>query len=95
MNNNRPVYHSKNLTKFCFYGYMNRLRSSREQEKETKRTNLEHPYGTIKWPWGFSYIMTKKAIKQASADTGRSLFLDGLRLAHMKNKITRKHGDSN
>jgi len=31
---------------------------------------VEHPYGTIKRQWGFSYIMTKKGIKRASADVG-------------------------
>jgi len=28
---------------------------------------VEHPYGTIKRQWGFSYIMTKKTMKRASA----------------------------
>jgi len=31
---------------------------------------VEHPYGTIKRQWGFSYIMTKKTMKRASADVG-------------------------
>ncbi|MBS4062763.1 MAG: IS1182 family transposase [Bacteroidetes bacterium] len=31
---------------------------------------VEHPYGTIKRQWGFSYIMTKKTIKRATADIG-------------------------
>jgi hypothetical protein len=31
---------------------------------------VEHPYGTIKRQWGFSYIMTKKSIKRATADVG-------------------------
>ncbi len=31
---------------------------------------VEHPYGTIKRQWGFSYIMTKRGIKKASADVG-------------------------
>jgi len=31
---------------------------------------VEHPYGTIKRQWGFSYISTKKGIKRASADVG-------------------------
>jgi hypothetical protein len=29
---------------------------------------VEHPYGIIKRQWGYSYIMTKKSIKRASAD---------------------------
>ena len=31
---------------------------------------VEHPYGTIKRQWGFSYILTKKGINRASADVG-------------------------
>lgn len=31
---------------------------------------VEHPYGTIKRQWGFSYILTKRGIKKASADVG-------------------------
>jgi len=31
---------------------------------------VEHPYGTIKRQWGFSYIMTKRCLKRASADVG-------------------------
>ncbi len=31
---------------------------------------MEHPYGTIKRQWGYSYIMTKKGIAHASADVG-------------------------
>lgn len=38
--NGRPAYHPKDLMKLYMYGYMNRVRSSRELEKETKR-NIE------------------------------------------------------
>lgn len=31
---------------------------------------VEHPYGTIKRQWGFSYILTKKTMERASADAG-------------------------
>jgi|TARA_B100001971_G_C18225910_1_gene560390 transposase len=31
---------------------------------------VEHPYGTIKRQWGFSYIITKKGMDRASADVG-------------------------
>lgn len=39
----RPCYHPSDLLKLYIYGYMNRTRSSRELEKETKR-NIE-----VKW----------------------------------------------
>ena len=38
--NGRPAYHPKDLLKLYIYGYLNRVRSSRELEKETKR-NIE------------------------------------------------------
>lgn len=38
--NGRPAYNPKDLLKLYLYGYMNRIRSSRELEKETKR-NIE------------------------------------------------------
>jgi len=38
--NGRPAYHPKDLLKLYIYGYLNRIRSSRELEKETKR-NIE------------------------------------------------------
>jgi len=31
---------------------------------------VEHPFGTIKRQWGFSYILSKKGISHASADVG-------------------------
>jgi transposase len=38
--NGRPAYHPKDLLKLYIYGYLNRIRSSRLLEKETKR-NIE------------------------------------------------------
>jgi transposase len=44
------------------------------QEKEhlykRRQTIVEHPFGTIKRQWGFSYILTKKGIDRASSDVG-------------------------
>jgi transposase len=37
---------------------------------QQRQAIVEHPYGTIKRQWGYSYIMTKKTIKRASADVG-------------------------
>jgi hypothetical protein len=31
---------------------------------------VEHPYGTIKRQWGFSYILTKKGVERAASDVG-------------------------
>jgi hypothetical protein len=44
------------------------------QEKEhiyiRRQTIVEHPYGTLKRQWGFSYILTKKGMDRASSDVG-------------------------
>jgi transposase len=44
------------------------------KQKETlykrRQAIVEHPYGTVKRQWGFSYIMTKKGKQRASADVG-------------------------
>jgi transposase len=40
VDNGRPAYHPKDLLKVFIYGYLNRIRSSRGLEKETKR-NIE------------------------------------------------------
>jgi transposase len=40
VDNGRPAYHPKDLLKLFIYGYLNRLRSSRALEKESKR-NIE------------------------------------------------------
>lgn len=49
---------------------------------------VEHPYGTIKRQWGFSYILTKKGIKRASADVG--LMLIAYNLRRIGNILTRE-----
>ena len=44
-----------------------------EQNKDYYRQRqaiVEHPYGTIKRQWGFSYILTKKYKQRAEADVG-------------------------
>ena len=40
---------------------------------------VEHPYGTIKRQWGFSYIITKKGKPRASADIGLMFIAYNLR----------------
>ena len=53
------------------------------QEKEhlykRRQTIVEHPYGTIKRQWGFSYILTKKGIGRASSDVGLMFIAYNLR----------------
>jgi transposase len=40
---------------------------------------VEHPYGTIKRQWGFSYILTKKGMSRAGSDVGFMLIAYNLR----------------
>lgn len=47
-------------------------RNFEEKEHLYKRRQaiVEHPFGTMKRQWGFSYILTKKGINRAGADVG-------------------------
>ena len=58
-------------TTFAEYYEKNR-KAYLEKEKLYKRRQaiVEHPYGTIKRQWGFSYILTKKGTSRASSDVG-------------------------
>jgi transposase len=42
----------------------------KEQLYKRRQAIVEHPFGTIKRQWGFSYILTKRGINRASADVG-------------------------
>jgi len=46
-----------------------RIKSNKDYYRK-RQAIVEHPYGTIKRQWGFSYILTKKYIKRAEADVG-------------------------
>ena len=52
--------------------YERNLINTLEKEHLYKRRQaiVEHPYGTIKRQWGFSYILTKKGMSRASSDVG-------------------------
>lgn len=58
-------------SEFAEYYEVNR-RNFEEKEHLYKRRQaiVEHPYGTLKRQWGFSYILTKKGISRASSDVG-------------------------
>ena len=58
----------------------NRKRIEETLETYKKRQAIvEHPFGTIKRQWGFSYILTKKYLHRASADIGFMLLAYNLR----------------
>ena len=61
------------------------------QEKEhlykRRQAIVEHPYGTIKRQWGFSYILTKKGKERASSDVGFMFIAYNLR--RINNILTR------
>jgi len=53
-----------------------------ENNKETYRRRqaiVEHPYGTIKRQWGYSYILTKQGIDRAESDVGLMFIAYNLR----------------
>jgi hypothetical protein len=58
-------------SEFAEYYEANR-KNFEEKEHLYKRRQaiVEHPNGTLKRQWGFSYILTKHGIKRASADVG-------------------------
>jgi transposase len=42
----------------------------KEQLYKRRQTIAEHPFGTIKRQWGYSYILTKQGINRACSDVG-------------------------
>jgi hypothetical protein len=49
----------------------NKKRIENNKDYYRKRQSIvEHPYGTIKRQWGFSYILTKQGIERAESDVG-------------------------
>ena len=58
-------------SEFAKYLEINKINIENNKELYKKRQSIvEHPYGTIKRQWGFSYILTKKGIARASSDVG-------------------------
>ena len=65
--------YGKGIQRSEYQEYINKNKERIEQDKNYYRRRqaiVEHPYGTIKRQWGFSYIITKKTIKRAEADVG-------------------------
>ena len=58
-------------SEYADYYKRNRINTvDKEHLYKRRQAIVEHPYGTIKWQWGFSYILMKKGISRASSDVG-------------------------
>jgi transposase len=58
-------------SEYADYVNINRINiESNPKLYKRRQAIVEHPFGTIKRQWGFSYIITKKGMKRASADVG-------------------------
>jgi transposase len=56
---------------YAEYYERNRINTiEKEHLYKRRQTIVEHPYGTIKRQWGFSYILTKKGVARAGSDVG-------------------------
>ena len=65
--------YGKGIQRSEYQSYINQNRQRIENNKDYYRRRqsiVEHPYGTIKRQWGFSYILTKRYTQRASADVG-------------------------
>ena len=72
----------KGIHRSEFHEYIQHNKERVELNKQLykrRQAIVEHPYGTIKRQWGFSYIMTKKSIRRASADVGLMMTTYNLR----------------
>ncbi len=72
----------KGIHRSEFHEYIQHNKERVELNKplyKRRQAIVEHPYGTIKRQWGFSYIMTKKNSKRASADVGLMMTAYNLR----------------
>jgi len=72
----------KGIHRSEFHEYIQHNKERVELNKQLykrRQAIVEHPYGTIKRQWGFSYIMTKKSIRRASADVGLMMTAYNLR----------------
>lgn len=76
-------------SEYADYYERNRINTIDKGDLYKKRqTIVEHPYGTIKRQWGFSYILTKKGKSRASSDVG--LMFIAYNLRRIGNILTRE-----
>jgi transposase len=69
----RSAKNGKLVQRSEFTSYIEQNRQKTENERDTYRKRqsiVEHPFGTIKRQWGFSYILTKKGKDRAESDVG-------------------------
>jgi transposase len=67
-------------SEYAEYYERNRINTIVKEHLYKRRQEIvEHPYGTIKRQWGFSYILTKKGIARAGSDVGFMLIAYNLR----------------
>jgi len=58
-------------SEFAEYYEVNRINfEEKEHLYKRRQAIVEHPFGTMKRQWGFSFILTKKGISRASSDVG-------------------------
>ena len=67
-------------SEYADYYERNRINTiEKEHLYKRRQAIVEHPYGTIKRQWGFSYILTKKGLNRASSDVGFMIIAYNLR----------------
>ncbi len=72
----------KGIHRSKYQAYIEQNKEHVERNKaiyKRRQAIVEHPFGTIKRQWGFSYIMTKKSITRASGDVGLMMIVYNLR----------------
>jgi transposase len=58
-------------SEFAEYYEKNKINTIQKEHLYKRRQEIvEHPYGTVKRQWGFSFILTKKGMKRAGSDVG-------------------------
>ena len=76
-------------SEYADYYERNRINTLEKEHLYKRRQAIaEHPYGTLKRQWGFSYILTKRGISRAGSDVGFMLIAYNLR--RIGNILTRE-----